>query len=90
MPALWVDRSLASAIRRQRGGEATALAPTGKPKVAAVKPDWLAMPYRVPAAISTDGTDDLGGWHEVDGWLVASDRTATQAADAADWLVVRE
>jgi hypothetical protein len=90
LPVLWLDRSLASAIRRQQGASAAGLAPTAKPKLAAVKPDWLATPYRVPAATSTGGIDDLDAWHEVDGWLVASDRAAAHAADAADWLVVRE
>jgi hypothetical protein len=87
-PSLWLDRSLANTIRRQRAGSASPVQ-TGRPIVTA-KPDWLAMPYRVPAATSADGIDGLGGWQEVDGWLVASDRGAVQAADAADWLVVRE
>ena len=79
--ALWVDRSLANAIRRQQTGSVHPIQ-MRKP-VVAVKPDWLAAPYRVPAA------DGIDGWHEVDDWLLASN-AATQAADAADWLVVRE
>ena len=78
---LWVDRSLANAIRLQQAGLANPVR-MRKPVVAA-KPDWLATPYRVPAAGGIDG------WHEVDDWLLA-DNAAAQVADAADWLVVRE
>jgi hypothetical protein len=81
---LWVDRSLANAIRRQQTVPANPIQ-MRKPKVAA-KPDWLATPYRVPAAVSADGID---GWHEVDDWLLAGNAVA-QATDTADWLVVRE
>ena len=78
---LWVDRSLANAIRLQQAGPANPVQ-MRKPVVAA-KPDWLATPYRVPAAGEVDG------WHEVDDWLLASNAVA-QAADTGDWLVVRE
>ena len=84
-PSLWLDHSLAIAIRRQQSGSDSPV-PTRGPKAAA-NPEWLAAPYRMPAAPSADG--DLDGWHEVDDWLVAG-HAAAQAVDAADWLVVRE
>jgi hypothetical protein len=77
---LWVDRSLTNAIRRRM--EPASPIQVRKP-MAAVKPSWLAAPYRVPAA------DGIDGWHEVDDWLLA-DNAAAQASDATDWLVVRE
>ena len=80
-PSLWLDRSLAKAIRRQQAAPA-GRGPKGRP-VAVTDPAWLAAPYRVSGG-------DLGGWHEVDDWLIASDRGAAPAIDAADWLIVRE
>jgi hypothetical protein len=88
-PSLWLDRSLAKAVRRQKA-RSTDQEPTAQPAVAATDPGWLATPYRVPAAASAEGMDGLGGWHEVDDWLVASDQSAVRPADAADWLIVRE
>jgi hypothetical protein len=88
-PSLWLDRSLAKAVRRQKV-RSTDQEQTAQPAIAATASGWLATPYRVPAAVSADGIDDLGGWHEVDDWLVASDHGAVRPADAADWLIVRE
>jgi hypothetical protein len=87
LPALWLDRSLANAIQRQQGVLAAGSTQTRRPT--APKPDWLATPYRMPAATSA-GIDNVDGWHEDDDWLVAQDRAGTLAADTADWLVVRE
>jgi hypothetical protein len=80
-PSLWLDRSLAKAIRRQPAPP-PGLAPKGTP-VAVANSAWLAAPYRVSG-------DDLGGWHEVDDWLMASDHGTRPATDATDWLIVRE
>jgi hypothetical protein len=88
-PSLWLDRSLAKAVRRQKA-RSIGQEQTAPPAVAAAGPGWLATPYRVPAAASVDGIDGLGGWHEVDDWLVASDRGGARPVDAADWLIVRE
>jgi hypothetical protein len=52
--------------------------------------DWLATPYRVPAAAI-----DSRPWQELDGWLVRSENGETAHAardvteEGADWLFIR-
>jgi len=91
-PSLWLDRSLASAIRRRQARPANPV-PTRKP-AATANPGWLAAPYRVPPKTAPKGeavrASDLR--EDVDGWLVATDPAIVRArhAEATDWLILRE
>ena len=62
-PSFWLDRSVAKAIRRKqaRGAGSAQIVKSGAS-------DWLATPYRVPAAAI-----DSQPWQELDGWLVTSE-----------------
>ncbi|MDO9297068.1 PKD domain-containing protein [Bradyrhizobium sp.] len=83
-----LDRSLEKAIRRKQAGPAGSV-PSAKPDASGNSRDWLAAPYRVPAATCSSP------WQEVDDWLVTSERDITlhgqrDAIDGdADWLLIR-
>jgi hypothetical protein len=83
-----MDRSLEKAIRRKQAGRAGSV-PSAKPDASGNSRDWLAAPYRVPAATCSSP------WQEVDDWLVTSERDITlhgqrDAIDGdADWLLIR-